>query len=129
MSTLITKDGFLFAFAPDSCAECGGFCCVGESGYIFVNHTEIDRIAALLGLCVDEFGSRYLKRVGARYSLIEKREVSGDGYACIFFDENKRECMIYAERPKQCREFPFWESNRLKKFNEVSEQCPFLKPL
>ena len=29
-------DGFDFAFNPAKCAECGGKCCIGESGYVFL---------------------------------------------------------------------------------------------
>lgn len=129
MSDLIQKEGFSFAFAPDSCRECGGFCCIGESGYIFLNRAEIEAMSALLGLEVAEFGARFLRKVGYRYSLLEKPEAKGRGWACIFFDEAQGGCAVYEARPRQCREFPFWESNRNKTFHEVKEQCPFLKPL
>jgi Fe-S-cluster containining protein len=129
MSTLITQEGFLFAFAPEACQKCGGFCCCGESGYIFLTSQEMEGIAAFLGMELERFGALYLKKVGTRYSLIEKREKGGKGYACIFFDEEAKECMIYEHRPKQCRDFPFWESNRGQNLDEVIQQCPFLEPL
>ncbi|WP_408938899.1 YkgJ family cysteine cluster protein [Helicobacter sp. MIT 00-7814] len=30
---------------------------------------------------------------------------------CIFFENGK--CAIYPVRPKQCRDFPFWESHKI----------------
>lgn len=122
------KQEFAFTFAADSCAACGGFCCVGESGYIFLELSEAQAIASLLGLSLEEFSARFLKRVGARYSLIERPYKFFLGYACIFFDAARGGCMVYDARPRQCREFPFWESNRSLSFNEVVKQCPFIKP-
>ena len=50
MLAMIKKDGFPYAFDPGACAGCGGRCCTGESGNIFVSADEIRAIAALLGM-------------------------------------------------------------------------------
>ncbi len=71
MDRIVTEDGFDFSFNPLACIECGGECCVGESGYIWVKYGEIRTIAEFLNLSVDEFSMRYLKRVNGRYSLKE----------------------------------------------------------
>ena len=41
-----------------------------------------------------------------RRSLVEY--ANGD---CVFFDSERRSCKVYALRPRQCRTWPFWESN------------------
>ena len=41
-----------------------------------------------------------------RKSLIEYE--NGD---CVFFDNKSRKCGVYAARPRQCRTWPFWDSN------------------
>lgn len=126
---IVKKEGFLFAFDGAACKECGGFCCCGESGYIFLDSNEIAQISERLGFSVEEFHDRFVYQVGERYSLIEKPDEQSDGYACVFFDEKRRCCGIYEVRPKQCREFPFWRGNRGRNLEEMKRQCPFLKPL
>jgi len=118
---LITKEGFNFSFNPQACEECGGKCCTGESGYIWVNPLEISKIANFLGINVEEFKKFYLIKEGYKFSIKEKKSI--DGYACVFFDEKNKNCSIYEVRPHQCRTFPFWEffKNNLK---EVQKECP-----
>jgi hypothetical protein len=59
-------------------------------------------MAEFLGLALEEFGLRYLRRVGARYALLES-PLSGD---CVFL--RGKECAVYTARPGQCRRFPWW---------------------
>ncbi|MCA8959116.1 MAG: YkgJ family cysteine cluster protein [Planctomycetes bacterium] len=99
-----------------ACTQCG-HCCKVE-GFVWVDRSEIEAIAAHLGLSVDEFGRRYLRRVHRRYSLLEKPNLE-----CVFWDDG---CRIYSVRPTQCRTFPFWPDH-LKSFaawDDLSEECP-----
>jgi Fe-S-cluster containining protein len=118
---MIKEDGFKFAFDPLACNSCEGRCCVGESGYIWITPKEMEAVAILLELEFDEFTSRYVKKVGYRYSLVEKRV--NDSYECIFFDSKLKRCSIYEARPKQCRTFPFWDSFK-DDIDEVVKECP-----
>lgn len=99
---------FCFDFDSQACQTCGGKCCRGESGYIFVSFEEIDNIAQTLEIPLEDFLLRYVKKVGYRFSLIEKK--FQDEYACVFFDTQTNRCSIYETRPKQCRDFPFWKT-------------------
>jgi Fe-S-cluster containining protein len=94
------QDGLRF-----ECTQCGD-CCTGAPGYVWVNNEEIATLAAALGIKVHEFEASYVRRVGARKSLIEL--ANGD---CIFFDAKTRGCKVYKQRPRQCRTWPFWDSN------------------
>ena len=87
------------------CTQCGD-CCTGAPGYVWVNKEEIEALAALLKLDVEEFEKRYVRRVGIRKSLVEFP--NGD---CIFFHSESRTCQVYQARPRQCRTWPFWNSN------------------
>ncbi len=101
------------------CTGCGG-CCTGSEGYVWVSDDEIAGIAKDLGLEIDDFGKRYLRRVGnSKYALLEDRS-TGD---CVFLFG--RRCMIYDVRPKQCRTFPFWAENLKSKKNweAAAEEC------
>jgi len=118
---IVEMEGYDFRFDPNACAACEGACCRGESGYIWMKPSEIETMAKYLDIDLALFAKKYLRKVGHRYSLIEKRLGEGD-YACIFFDEHNRRCGVYCVRPRQCRTFPFWEQFRGNE--EVRQECP-----
>ncbi|MEA3372240.1 MAG: YkgJ family cysteine cluster protein [Campylobacterota bacterium] len=121
MPTIIKKEGFPYAFDPDECANCGGRCCTGESGNIFVNSGEIRAIASVLKLDAEVFKSGYLIKKGYRYSLREK--VVGVSHDCIFYDREHNGCKIYLARPMQCQTFPFWDYYK-ERVDELKVECP-----
>ncbi len=125
MSNLILKDGYDFAFDPSGCQACDGNCCIGESGYIWINKTEIENLANLLNMSIEDTKNKYLFKVGYKYSIKEIK-LSENNYICCFFDLNKKQCGIYDARPTQCRTFPFWEHFKTNK-QEVFEECPAIK--
>ena len=101
------------------CLRCGS-CCTGLSGYVWIRIEEAERIAKSLSLTLDIFAKRYLRRVASRFSLLEKP--SGE---CIFYEKEKG-CMIYEDRPHQCRVFP----THLEKYafsTKMIEECVGLK--
>jgi Fe-S-cluster containining protein len=87
------------------CTQCGD-CCTGAPGYVWVNRDEIEELARHLNMRVADFEQAYVRQVGIRKSLIEY--ANGD---CVFFDPNARKCTVYDARPRQCRTWPFWDSN------------------
>ncbi|HQR73910.1 MAG TPA: YkgJ family cysteine cluster protein [Sulfurovum sp.] len=119
---LLSEEGYTYMFTPSACEACGGHCCTGETGYIWAKYEEIDAMASFLTLSIEEFATRYLRKVKHRYSLIEK-QLAPDNFACIFFDESKKRCSIYPVRPLQCRTFPFWEQFKNNE-EEVRKECP-----
>ena len=98
------KDGLQF-----ECTQCGA-CCSGEPGYVFVDRAEIDAMADDMGLEVDAFERKFIRKVGRDRSLIEYPD--GD---CILLDPRTRKCTVYKSRPTQCRTWPFWDSTVKKK--------------
>jgi Fe-S-cluster containining protein len=121
MSAIIKKEGFSYGFNPLACNSCGGRCCIGESGYIYVTKSEIQKISELLGLDINEFASKYLFKKGYKYSIKEVKY--GESYECVFFDRELNGCKIYEARPNQCATFPFWDyyKNRIE---ELKQECP-----
>jgi Fe-S-cluster containining protein len=93
------KDGLSFR-----CTRCGA-CCTGAPGYVWVNAEEIAAIARHRGESVQETTELCTRVVPQGRSLHEK--ANGD---CIFYDREQG-CTIYPVRPRQCRTWPFWESN------------------
>ncbi|HBI16501.1 MAG TPA: zinc/iron-chelating domain-containing protein [Desulfobulbaceae bacterium] len=118
---LLHKEGFTYFFDPAACATCGGRCCRGESGYIWVNRGEIDRIAAYLLMNPIDFIASSVRQVDNRLSLRERR--AGEEAVCLFFDLRACKCRIYPVRPAQCREFPFWEHFR-NNMEALVRECP-----
>ena len=108
------RDGLRF-----TCTRCGN-CCTGAPGYVWVDPREIERLAEVVGLSVEDFGARYLRRVGQRVSLIERP--NGD---CIFWDRAAG-CTVYEGRPTQCRTWPFWPETieTPEDWEAVREGCP-----
>jgi Fe-S-cluster containining protein len=93
------RDGLRF-----TCTRCGK-CCTGEPGFVWVNEEELAALAELRGETVDEVRERYTREATRGVTLREKS--NGD---CVFYDR-KEGCTVYAVRPRQCRTWPFWESN------------------
>ena len=102
------------------CSQCGN-CCTGAPGYVWVNKQEIAALAKRLNLDDEEFEDQYVMQVGIRKSL--KELPNGD---CVLFDGEKRKCTVYEDRPRQCRTWPFWDSNLRtpEAWQETCEICP-----
>lgn len=98
------------------CTQCGD-CCTGAPGYVWVNQEEIEALAATVGEDTERFEEKYVRRIGVRRSLVEYS--NGD---CVFFDGKARRCTVYAARPRQCRTWPFWDSN-LKRPEDWAATC------
>jgi Fe-S-cluster containining protein len=109
------KDGLRF-----NCTACGD-CCTGAPGYVWVNQEEIRQIAQFLGIGIEHFEAKYVRKIGIRKSLVEFP--NGD---CVFFDDKTRKCRVYDFRPRQCRTWPFWDSNirTAEAWKSTCEICP-----
>lgn len=103
------------------CTQCGN-CCTGAPGFVWVNQQEIADLAQKIGVAdVEEFERLYVRKIGMRKSLVEFP--NGD---CVFFDGERRTCTVYEARPRQCRTWPFWNSNLRspEAWQETCAQCP-----
>jgi Fe-S-cluster containining protein len=102
------------------CTQCGN-CCTGAPGYVWVNQEEIEQLAAAVGEEVERFEKLYVRKIGVRKSLVEFP--NGD---CVFFDGETRRCTVYGARPRQCRTWPFWDSNLRTEeaWEETCRVCP-----
>jgi len=121
MSTIVKEEGYSYAFDTSACETCGGRCCTGESGNIFVNKEEIVALSSLLKIDAKVFREECLVKKGYKYSLKEK--VVGISYDCIFYDRASNGCQVYMARPLQCRTFPFWDYYK-ERVDELKVECP-----
>jgi len=119
----INKDAWYAKGLSFECSQCGN-CCSGSPGYVWITIPDMEKIAEYLGLEFDDFSRTYVRRVGNKFSLIEKFN-----YDCVFLTRDgrgKSGCRIYPVRPMQCRTWPFWDEN-LKAPNaweRASAKCP-----
>lgn len=107
-----------------SCTECGK-CCTGSPGYVWVTEEEMDAMANFLNIDIKTFKRLYVRRVGQRYSLVEKKS---ENHSCVFYRD--RRCNVYAARPLQCRAYPFWQENVLSEqsWKEAAKECEGIHP-
>ncbi|MGI9494458.1 MAG: YkgJ family cysteine cluster protein [Mariniblastus sp.] len=114
-SELWYKDGLKF-----SCSGCGD-CCTGAPGFVWVDQSETQAIADSLGIPREDFEDQYTRKIGLRRSL--KEFSNGD---CVFFDNETRKCEVYGSRPRQCKTWPFWDSNLRtpEDWERTCEECP-----
>jgi uncharacterized protein len=102
------------------CTQCGN-CCTGTPGFVWVTHEELVALASAIGEEPEAFADKYVRKVGLRSSLREFP--NGD---CVFFDTDTRRCTVYEVRPRQCRTWPFWDSNlrRAEDWEKTCGVCP-----
>ena len=113
-------DGLAF-----ECQQCGRCCAGPEEGYVWLTEEEMAAIADHLQITKEQMRSRYARKVGRRYSLVE-REGNRD---CVFLERDQdgcRGCRIYPVRPTQCRTWPFWTTNLVSPdmWAEAGRRCP-----
>jgi Fe-S-cluster containining protein len=108
------RDGLRFR-----CTRCG-HCCTGAPGVVWVNDAEVAAIAEFRSEPAREVLGLYTRQVLGGRSLREK--ANGD---CVFYDRTAG-CTIYPVRPRQCRTWPFWESNlnTPDDWQHTCEVCP-----
>ena len=108
------QDGLRF-----ECTRCGK-CCSGFPGYVWVNEEEVQAIATFRDEPLEEVIGLYTRMVNGQRSL--RDNLKDD---CIFYDPGQG-CTIYPVRPRQCRTWPFWESNvrSPKSWERTQTACP-----
>jgi Fe-S-cluster containining protein len=101
------------------CTRCGK-CCTGAPGFVWVNDEEVEAIADFLGELRDRFIALYTRKLARGRSLRER--ANGD---CIFYAAGEG-CTVYPVRPRQCRTWPFWESNvrTAETWEDTCRICP-----
>ena len=102
-----------------TCRQCGE-CCQGDKG-ILVTPEEAHRLAAFLGLTLDELHRRYLIA-----SSLGPQVATRNG-ACIFLADTR--CQVHPVKPRICREWPFLPAllEHADEFDTAKEACPGLE--
>lgn len=106
---IIKKEGFSFSFDSNLCEKCKGQCCksIGKQSYLWISLEELANIASFLNMPEPDFKKNYLRRENGLHNIKDIK--IGGVYSCIFQEVLTGKCSIYDVRPKQCREYPFWD--------------------
>lgn len=102
------------------CTRCGR-CCTGPGGTVRVSPEEEARLAARLDLDPATFRARWVRPLPGGAASLRERP-NGD---CVFLDAEGG-CAVYADRPRQCRTWPFWRRNLASPghWEAAGERCP-----
>lgn len=104
---------------PFRCTRCGN-CCTGTPGFVWVSDEELAALADFRGEALDEVRELYSRLAHRGRTLREK-----DNGDCVFYDREAG-CTVYPVRPRQCRTWPFWESNvaDAEAWKRTCDVCP-----
>jgi Fe-S-cluster containining protein len=125
-NVLLEKEGFPFGFDPNACQSCGGVCCTGDAGHVWLTEKDIVAISYALTLDVEEFVQDCLIKINHRFSLKELR-IKGK-LECVLLDSDTKRCTVYEVRPQQCKTYPFWDCFK-KNAQAAFHECPGVRPL
>ena len=120
------REGFSFSFDPEKCAECKGRCCSNKTpSYLYINQNEIAEVASFLNISETQFKTGYLNRVNGLHNI---KDIKINGvYHCVLLEIDSGKCSIYEARPKQCRDYPFWDLYK-KDSSNLYIECPAVSP-
>ncbi|MCJ7715531.1 MAG: YkgJ family cysteine cluster protein [Anaerolineales bacterium] len=115
------QNSFPINFDENACKTCGGNCCRGFTGYVWISREELENVAEARKMDLASFSKQYVRQVKDRLSL-QERHINGEHFCC-FFDPIECQCTIYQNRPDQCRTFPYWNQYKID-FQELLLECP-----
>ncbi len=96
-----------------------GKCCVsrGAYGFVYLTLEDRQRLARAFGIPTRQFTRQYCARTDGLFHI---RDTGPD---CRFLQA--RRCSVYADRPTQCRTWPFWPENMsAKAWSSIAGFCP-----
>jgi len=104
------------------CQQCGD-CCAGRGG-IHVKPREVEEMAALLSLPVDEFCRRYVEA-----SALGPRLTVADSGSCVFLMAGNL-CRVHPVKPFICRQWPFLPAllGNADELEHAKTACPGINP-
>jgi hypothetical protein len=91
--------------AQYSCTKCPAYCCTYTD--IEVTQRDIARLARHFGLEIAAAEVRFTKvDPKEKVRLLRHRKDQVFDSACMFLDQDKRQCTVYDVRPGVCRKYP-----------------------
>ena len=103
-----------------SCKQCGD-CCKGYGG-TYVSRSDVEAIAAYIGVDPEQFVERYCTQSGDRLLLAQHES----GF-CIFWKDKM--CSIHPVKPKMCKTWPFIRNLLAdpENWEKMASMCPGMR--
>ena len=87
------------------CEKCPAYCCTYTE--IEVTSRDIERLARRFSLTYAQAEERFTKPdAKGKFRMLRHRKDTIFDSACMFLDQEKRQCTVYASRPGVCRKYP-----------------------
>jgi Fe-S-cluster containining protein len=117
MKEVFYADGLCF-----SCTRCSD-CCRHDPGYVFLSEQDTAALVGALGMSYNDFVETYCRWVASAWGFERLALKELANYDCVFW---KQGCLVYEQRPRQCRAFPFWQAVVVsaKAWKTVAAYCP-----
>ncbi len=87
-----------------NCGKCPAYCCTYDR--VNVTRRDITRLAAHFDISYEAAERRYTK-ITSGDRVLKHRKDHIFKKACVFLDQEKRQCTIYDGRPTVCRGYPY----------------------
>ena len=101
-----------------SCKQCSS-CCRFDPGFVYLSENDLEKLLMETKMDRANFINKYCRWCADdSLSLQEK-----PNYDCIFWDSG---CLVYKNRPLQCRTYPFWKTilKSEKAWETTAAGCP-----
>jgi len=86
-----------------NCAKCPAYCCTYDR--VDVSRRDVARLAKHFGVTYEQAEKRYTK-ISSGDRVLKQHQDHIFKKACMFLDQEKRQCTIYDARPAVCRVYP-----------------------
>jgi len=105
-----------------TCKRCST-CCRYDAGFVFLSESDLDKLTSEMKMNRNNFIDmycRWIKDKNGKDVLSLREKPNKD---CILWD---RGCIVYIQRPLQCKTFPFWDSvvSSRAAWNMAASGCP-----
>jgi uncharacterized protein len=86
------------------CLQCPAYCCSYPN--VPVSTRDVERLARRFGLPVEVAAQRFTKKGVDGMQVLRHKADHIFPSTCRFLDQETRQCTVYEDRPKMCRDFP-----------------------
>ena len=77
------KEDFAYHFNSNACKPCGGKCCRGLGGYVWISMEELTEMANTSNMETDVFARQYVRQVHGKLALKE-HVINGETFLLFF---------------------------------------------
>lgn len=84
------------------CGSCPSYGCCTDSSVPLVFSTDFKALKS-----IDKAGDKYIQELNVRGRKVKALKKKPNSSNCVFWNEEKKLCNVYQQRPFDCRAYPF----------------------